>query len=167
MPLLSEYVRRKKIRYFLEPIPKQARILKVGSGSGWVHDCLKGHGWTHYTGIDLKPPADVVGDIRRWADLGLQPRSFDVIIALEVVEHVDCLSDCYELLHPGGSMLLTTPVPCMDWALKLLERIGLNLKRTSPYDRLAWVSRIPCFEHKNIRIVGLMAQGAVLRRESE
>ena len=162
MPLLSEYARRKKTRYFLESIPKQARILEVGCGGGWVRDYLKGHGWEHYTGIDLKPPADVVGDIRRWRELGLRPESFDVIIAFEVVEHVDCLNDCYDLLRPGGSMLLTTPVPCMDWALKLLETVGLNQKRTSPHDHLAWISRSPCFEHKNVRIVGLMSQWATL-----
>lgn len=165
MPLLSEYARRKKIRYFLEPIPKQARILEVGSGSGWVREYLTGRGWTNYTGIDLKPPADIVGDIRRWADLGLRPQSFDTIIAFEVVEHVDCLKDCYDLLRPGGSMLLTTPVPCMDWALRLLERLGLNQKRTSPHDALVWVSKAACFEHKCVRIVGLMSQWAVLRKK--
>ncbi len=164
MPLLSDYARRRKIRCFLESIPKQAGILEVGSGSGWVRDYLREHGWAHYTGIDLRPPAEVVGDIRRWADLGLRPESFDVIIAFEVVEHVDCLKDCYALLRPGGSMMLTTPAPCMDWLLRILEWLGLNQKRTSPHDHLMWVSRAPCFERKDVRIVALMSQWAILTK---
>jgi 2-polyprenyl-3-methyl-5-hydroxy-6-metoxy-1,4-benzoquinol methylase len=149
----------------LQRIPKQARILEVGCGGGWMRDFLKGHGWEHYTGIDLRPPADVVGDIRRWRDLGLRPESFDVIIAFEVVEHVDCLNECYDLLRPGGQMMLTTPVPCMDWALKLLEKVGLNQKRTSPHDHLVWISRTARFEHKSVRIVGLMSQWAILGKK--
>lgn len=165
MPLLSDYARRKKIRYFLETIPKEARILEVGCGGGWVRDYLKGHGWMHYTGIDLRPPADVVGDIRQWRRLGPRPESFDVVIAFEVVEHVDCLKDCYDLLRPGGLMMLTTPVPYMDWALKLLEKIGLNQERTSPHDHLVRVSRVASFEHKKVRIVGLMSQWAILGKK--
>ena len=34
MPLLSDIARRKKIRYFLDPIPKDARVLEIGCGAG-------------------------------------------------------------------------------------------------------------------------------------
>ncbi len=115
----------------------------------------------HYTGIDLRPPADIVGDIRQWRRLGLRPESFDVVIAFEVVEPVDCLKDCYDLLQPGDLTMLTTAVPCMDWALKLLEKIGLSQTRTSPHDHLVRVSRVAGFEHKKVRIVGLMSQWAI------
>jgi len=162
VPVLSRYARRKKIRFFLERIPREARILEVGCGGGWVRDYLTSHGWEHYTGIDLRPPAEIVGDIRRWRDLGLRPESFDVILAFEVVEHVDCLSECYDLLRPGGRVMLTTPVPSMDWLLRLLERLGLNQRRTSPHDHLVWVSRSPRFERRDVRIVGLMSQWATL-----
>jgi hypothetical protein len=53
----------------------------------------------------------------------------------------------------------------MDWILRMLERIGLNQKRTSPHDHLTWVSRASCFEHKSVRIVGLMSQWAVLSKK--
>jgi 2-polyprenyl-3-methyl-5-hydroxy-6-metoxy-1,4-benzoquinol methylase len=95
MRLLSEYARKKKIRYFLSRIPKHAAILEIGCGSGWVGDYLKQHGWNKYVGIDTYPPADIVGDIRNWGMLGLKPQSFDAIIGFEVVEHVDCLRECY------------------------------------------------------------------------
>jgi len=102
MPLLSDLARAKKIDFFLKPLLKEARILEIGSAGGWVGDFLKSNGWKDYIGLDLFPPADIVGDIRHWVDLGLKERSFDVIIAFEVVEHVDCFKECFDLLKPGG-----------------------------------------------------------------
>src|SRR5437016_3427885 len=116
MPLLSRYAAGKKMEYFLRDVPKDAAILEVGSGSGWVGPYLQQHGWHNYLGLDLASPADIVGDIRDWRALNLHPDSFDVILAFEVVEHVDCFDACYELLKPGGKLMVTTPVPHMDWA---------------------------------------------------
>ena len=107
MPLLSQYAQIKKIEYFLKKIPKQARILEIGGGTGWVYDYLKQNGYNHYVGIDLVPPADIVGDIRDWKNLGLKEESFDAIVAFEVVEHVNCFQECFELLKPGGVLMLT------------------------------------------------------------
>lgn len=134
MPLLSQYAQTKKIDYFLNKIPKQAKILEIGGGSGWVGDYLKQNGYNHYVGMDIIPPADVVGDIRDWRSLGLKEQSFDVIVAFEVVEHVDCFKECFDLLKMGGKLMLTSPVPHMDWTMQLLEVVGLNQKRTSPHD---------------------------------
>ena len=164
MPLLSDIARRKKIKYFLDPIPKDAAILEVGCGSKWVGEYLRGHGWTNYTGLDLFPPADVVGDITRWRELGLKPESFDVIIAFEVIEHVDCFQECYDLLKPGGKLLLTSPVPHMDWAMKTLEALGLNQKRTSPHSNLTYFSRIAKFEPVELKTKAGLAQWGVLRK---
>jgi 2-polyprenyl-3-methyl-5-hydroxy-6-metoxy-1,4-benzoquinol methylase len=164
--VLSEYAKKKKIRYFLQRIPKDARVLEVGGGSGWVSDYLKNHGWLHYTGVDIKSPADVVGDIRDWKELGLEPGSFDAIIAFEVVEHVDCVRDCYDLLRPGGTLSITTPVPRMDWMLKVLETLGLNQKRTSPHEHLLDLRSISCFERKDIKIVCFLSQWAILTKDT-
>ncbi len=164
MPILSQYARWKKARYFLERIPKQHRILEIGCGEGWASRYLREHGWRCYAGIDLQPPADIVGDIRDWKKLGLQPQSYDVILAFEVLEHVDCVRDCYELLKPGGTLLVTTPVPDTDWMLKWLERMGLSQKRTSPHEHLTYLGSVPCFEHKEVRRVGLLSQWGILTK---
>ena len=164
MPLLSDYARRKKIEYFFSDIPKDARILEVGSGEGWVGKYLKEHGWRNYLGIDIKPPADIVGDLRQWRSLGLQPESYDVIIAFEVIEHVDIYKEMYDLLRPGGMLLVTTPVPHMDWACKILERVGLNQRRTSPHDHLTYFKDIPLFEPVDTRIVKLIGQWGKFRK---
>lgn len=164
MPCLSDYAQRRKIAYFLDPTARNARILEIGCGSGWVGAYLKAHGWTNYVGLDLAPPADVVGDIRQWRRLGLEPESFDVILAFEVVEHVDCFGECYELLAPGGRLLATSPVPRMDWAMKILERLGLNQKRTSPHDHLVDFRRVPHFERKQVKIVAMLSQWGIFEK---
>jgi 2-polyprenyl-3-methyl-5-hydroxy-6-metoxy-1,4-benzoquinol methylase len=161
VPLLSDIARKKKSRYFFQGLSKDARVLEVGCGSGWVGEYLKGQGWGNYVGLDLFPPADVVGDVRNYASLGLAADSFDAIVAFEVVEHVDCFRACYDLLKPGGRMLITTPLPSRDWVMKLLERVRLNQKRTSPHDHLVDLTRVPLFRDKQVKIVGCLSQWGI------
>jgi SAM-dependent methyltransferase len=164
MPALSDYAQRKKIDYFLKPLPKDARILEIGCGSRWVGDHLRGNGWRNYVGADLVPPADIVGDIREWRSLGLKSESFDVVIAFEVIEHVDLVQEAYDLLRPGGLLLLTSPVPHMDWAMKLLEALRLNQRRTSPHDHLVYFERIRLFEPVSLRRKAGLSQWGILRK---
>src|SRR5690242_10252340 len=105
MPLLSDISRRRKIRHFLDPIERDAHILEIGCGFGWVGEYLKGNGWQNYAGLDIVPPADIVGDIKNWRELGLAANSFDVILAFEVIEHVHSFEECFDLLKPGGKLM--------------------------------------------------------------
>ncbi|MBL8293473.1 MAG: class I SAM-dependent methyltransferase [Bryobacterales bacterium] len=164
MPLLSEIARRRKLSYFLQFVGKDDQLLEIGSGSGWVQQYLRDNGWKHYTGVDLHPPADLVGDIRDWSNLGLKPESFDRIIAFEVVEHIDCFQECFDLLRPNGLLLVTTPIPHRDWVMKLLEAVGLNQKRTSPHDNLVYLQSVPHFKMKEFKIIGGLSQWAVLEK---
>jgi len=164
MPLLSDYAAKKKIDWFIRPLPRATRILEIGSGSGWLRPVLEREGYRHYTGLDIVPPAEVVGDIRQWRDLGLEAESFDAIVAFEVIEHVPCFQECFELLSPGGQLLLTSPHPNWDWLCRLLEVVGLNQQRTSPHEFLIDFHRIPLFEPIEIKRVGIMAQWGKLRK---
>ncbi len=164
MPLLSDIAQRKKINFFLKDIAKDAHILEVGSGSGWVGEYFRKNGYGHYTGLDIVPPAGIVGDINQWRSLGLQPNSFDVIIAFEVVEHVDLLQSCYDLLKPGGRLMMTSPVPYMDFVMKTLEVLGLNQKRTSPHSNLTSFSSIVQFPEKYIRTIAFLSQWGVFTK---
>jgi 2-polyprenyl-3-methyl-5-hydroxy-6-metoxy-1,4-benzoquinol methylase len=157
-PPLSALARKKKLRYFFDDVPKTARILEIGCGDQWVGRELGKRGWSGYTGLDLVPPADVVGDIKRWKSLPLQPGSFDVVVAFEVVEHIDCFDEMFELLKPGGRLFLTSPRPRLDWLCRVLERAGLTQRRSSPHDFLIDFRRIPSFVPVEIRHVGLVSQ---------
>jgi 2-polyprenyl-3-methyl-5-hydroxy-6-metoxy-1,4-benzoquinol methylase len=165
MPILEKFVRRKKVEYFLKNIDKSKSILEIGSGSGWVGDYLKENGWTNYIGIDIVPPADIVGDIRDWKTLGIKEQSFDIIIAFEVVEHVDCFKECGALLKHGGMLMLTTPVPHMDWFLLIMEYLGLNQRRTSSHNNLTYLKKISCFKNKNIKIIKFLSQWGIFIKE--
>lgn len=164
MPILSSHARREKLRFFFRDIPRDARILEVGCGDGWLGRKLRDSGWRHYTGLDLHPPADIVADIRAWRALGLEPASFDVVVAFELVEHVDCFQELFDLLKPGGLLLLTSPHPKWDWACRVLERLGLSQRRTSPHAHLIDFHEIPLFEVIRIRRVALLAQWGVFRK---
>jgi 2-polyprenyl-3-methyl-5-hydroxy-6-metoxy-1,4-benzoquinol methylase len=49
--------------------------------------------------------------------LALHPESFDVIIAFELIEHVDCFQEFYDLLKPGGLLMLTSSGPAYGLGL--------------------------------------------------
>lgn len=169
LPLISEFARRRKIDFFLNPLPKDSRILEIGSGSGWVGEYLRANGWKYYVGLDLQssPGVDVTGDIKNWRELGLEPESFDVIVAFEVMEHVDCFVECLALLKPGGVVLATSPVPHMDWWLRLLECCGLNQKRTSPHDHLLYFADVEGFTERRIFVKAGLSQWGIFSKAPE
>ncbi len=106
----------------------------------------------------------MVGNILEWRALGIEPESFDVIVAFELIEHVDCVQEMFDILKPGGLLMLTSPLPHMDWMCSLLERLGLNQKRTSPHCHLIYFKDLPLFEPLEIKIMGGMAQWGKFRK---
>jgi 2-polyprenyl-3-methyl-5-hydroxy-6-metoxy-1,4-benzoquinol methylase len=165
MPILSDYARKKKVDYFSHFLCKESKVLEVGCADGWLGKQLKGAGFKYYTGLDIVPSADIVGDIRAWRSLGIQPESFDAIIAFELIEHVDCTQEFFEILKPGGLLMMTSPVPHMDWLCKMFEGVGLNQKRTSPHSNLTYFKDLKLFEPVKIKIVGAMAQWGVFKKK--
>jgi 2-polyprenyl-3-methyl-5-hydroxy-6-metoxy-1,4-benzoquinol methylase len=141
-PLLSELSRQRKLSLLLAYLPVRAQVLEVGAGAGWFATQLRQQGH-QVTTLDLNGPADVVGDVREWAQLGLAAHSFDVVVALEVIEHVDCLAALVELCRPGGLIYLSSPHPRGDWIMKILEWLGLTQKRTSLHTNLTDFARLP------------------------
>jgi 2-polyprenyl-3-methyl-5-hydroxy-6-metoxy-1,4-benzoquinol methylase len=163
---IQGWAQKKRLQFFKEHFRVGSKILEVGSGSGWLKPELVAIGINDYIGIDVNPPADIVGDINKWQSLGLSADTFDIIIAFEVVEHVDCFSSCHALLKPGGKMLVTTPLPQTDWILKITEAFGLNQKRTSPHDHLIDLKTVSIFPCKQISIVLGLGQWAVLQKST-
>lgn len=164
MPVLSSIGRSMKLAYFLKSVNKEARILEIGCADKWLGKYLKAHGWENYTGLDLVPTADIVGDVRNWRSLGLKGGSFDVIFAFEVLEHVPCFQDLFDLLKPGGLLMATSPVPHMDWLSLLMEKLGLLQKRTSPHDYLFYFKDIPLFQPVEIKTIAFFTQWGIFRK---
>jgi 2-polyprenyl-3-methyl-5-hydroxy-6-metoxy-1,4-benzoquinol methylase len=162
-PPVSEIARRKKLEFFFSRIDPAARILDLGCADGWVGRWAHEHGYADVTGVDVVPPADVVGDIREWRALGLAAHSFDVVIAFEVVEHGDYADAIRDLLKPDGRLMATTPVPRFDWVCRIAENVGLFQKRTSPHSHLIDLRQFPGFDCAERVVRGGIAQWAVLR----
>ena len=153
MTLFSKIAQTKKIKFFINPLPKNAHILEIGCGNNWLGNYLFNKGWKNYVGIDVIGNPSIKGDINQWEILGLKAESYDVIIAFEVVEHDNIWNACFSLLKPGGKLLITTPNPSGDWFLKILEFLKLNQKRTSPHIYLQKIKKIDKFQtvyYKNI-----------------
>jgi 2-polyprenyl-3-methyl-5-hydroxy-6-metoxy-1,4-benzoquinol methylase len=104
----------------LAEIPVSGEILDFGAGRGWLTRRLANIGrYRSVTGVDLfARPADLPPDIR-WIEADLNdrlpssPGSFDLVVAAEVIEHLEnpraVCRELYRLLRPGGQVLLSTP----------------------------------------------------------
>jgi 2-polyprenyl-3-methyl-5-hydroxy-6-metoxy-1,4-benzoquinol methylase len=161
---VQAWARKKRIEFFVPYISPNDRVLEIGPGEGWFRNTVEKLMPVNYVTIDTDAAADIEGDIKQWPSYGLQAGSFEVIVAFEVVEHVDCLRECYDLLKPGGLLLVTTPMPHADWLLKILEAVWLTQKRTSPHSNLVYLQTIPGFTKQRGRTVFGIGQWGVFRK---
>jgi SAM-dependent methyltransferase len=166
VPFLSSLSRRLKKRYFLNRIAATDSVLEIGCGDGWVARHLRSRGVQNFLDIDSTPAAMIVGDIKQWKYLGLKAGSFDVIVAFEVIEHVDCIDECFALLKPDGRLMITSPYPPADRILEKLEQWRLNQKRTSPHDHLTYLKETPQFSIETMWRPLMMSQWCILRRKT-
>lgn len=94
-----------------------ANILEVGCGYGSLVNALNKLGHQTY-GIDIaEQPINYAkkeyGNYFEKKEIIDIENSYDIIIAMEVIEHlfhpVDFIKKCAKLLNPGGKIILTTP----------------------------------------------------------
>ncbi|PID91177.1 MAG: hypothetical protein CSA96_09690 [Bacteroidetes bacterium] len=96
---------------------RQADILDVGAGHGAFSLRLHEDGY-RVSACDFMPDHFHVEGIEcRWADvtkaLPYEDASFDVVMVIEVMEHVHdhqvLFEECYRVLRPGGMLFFSTP----------------------------------------------------------
>jgi cyclopropane fatty-acyl-phospholipid synthase-like methyltransferase len=160
---LSWLARRGKLDYFVPKIGPEARVLDIGCADNWFKKAASKRGLANVTGLDLHPPADIVGNVLEWRSLGLEAHSFDVIVAFEVFEHGDFAEAAWDLLKPDGLLMLTTPIPRMDLFCRVMESLHLLQRRTSPHSHLFDLRRLTSFEVVERRTKAGVSQWGVLR----
>ncbi len=112
-----EYIAKCLLKYS----SKDSYLLDLGCGIGsFLHLLKDKYGFTNLKGIELNEFAvnfarqhrglDVIlGDAAKFADRN----QFDVVLSLEIIEHMNDLNSygnaIWNLLKPGGLLLLTTP----------------------------------------------------------
>lgn len=166
MAFLSNYAQTKKLEFFFNKIPKNAKILEVGCAGGWVGEYAKKNGYTNFTGLDIlvNANADIVGDVNEWRGLGLEESSYDAIIAFEVIEHGDFAESLNSLLKPKGKLFVTTPLPHMDWACKILEMLRLTQTRSSAHTHLIYLDKVPKLSLVEKKVMGFMSQWGIFTK---
>ncbi len=91
---------------------------------------LRGMAGTYVTADFMRTKVDLKLNIEA---LDLEDASFDLIIAHQILEHVDhhkALAECFRCLKPGGRLIVTTPV------IETWETTYENPAIQSPRDRI-------------------------------
>jgi SAM-dependent methyltransferase len=109
------------------PLPRPARVLDAGCGSGRTLEELRRYG--EVSGIELDPGAAELaqgrgcGEVRvgRLEELPWEGESFDLITCLDVIEHTPddrvTLRELRRVCRPGGFLLVTVPAYQGLWSM--------------------------------------------------
>jgi len=140
-PIVTRYVADKRAMLILKNLQKldrkKIKILDIGCGDRYITDMIKSQGY-NITGIDrfgsktckwITKDPDYIMDAK---NMKFKNNSFDVIIALEVIEHCNCISEINRVLKPKGLFFCSTPAPFTDWIRRIL--ISLKLLESQDFE---------------------------------
>ncbi|MFA6601253.1 MAG: class I SAM-dependent methyltransferase [Candidatus Paceibacterota bacterium] len=102
----SRYNFRDELKTFLTKEVVGSKILDIGSAQwNYPKDHFKG-----ITTLDLQAPADVIGSVMK---MPFKDGSFDCVICLETLEHVEnplkAMEEIHRVLKSGGKFVGSTP----------------------------------------------------------
>lgn len=114
--------------YFSAPAGRAGAVLDVGCGTGTMLGHLERYGTVR--GVDASEEAvrfcherGVAGVTQAdGVPLPFEPESFDLVTALDVIEHVDrddeLLAELRRITRPGGTLLVSVPAYRFLWGLQ-------------------------------------------------
>ena len=138
-----KFAQKIKASRLLPYLKKGDKILDLGCGDMWLTNFLKDEGF-NVVGMSLSKPADIVGNIKTYK---FEKKNYDVVIALEMVEHVDCFREIESILKPKGLLIITTPTPHWDWFCLIMEKLGIFQDRgNTPHCNLVYLKDVPLFK---------------------
>jgi len=127
-------------------LPRGAEILDVGTSTGTNLRMLRDLGFHHVRGIDQSPEAvrfcseKGLGDVQlgNVCALPFPDCRFDLILATDIIEHVDddlfALRELHRVLKPGSHLLLTVPTFGLLWGLQ--DEVSHHKRRYRLHDLL-------------------------------
>jgi SAM-dependent methyltransferase len=131
-------------------LPKDARILEIGCGTGHNLPMLARFG--RVEAIEIDPAARAiagerlgrpVGDAPLPALPGVERGAYDLVAVLDVVEHIEddvaALAAMKSLLKPGGKILIA--VPAHQWMWSAHDTVNHHHRRYSPTTLRAAIER--------------------------
>jgi SAM-dependent methyltransferase len=150
-------------------------ILDVGCGAGNMFHHLSRYG--HVRGIELDARPVKIAQSRgydvRQADasraIPFDDASFDLVTALDVIEHADddesILREAHRVLRPGGHLLLTTPA--FQWLWSFNDDLNAHKRRYTARELTARVARAGLSVERisyNFFVVFPLAAGLIIWR---
>ena len=156
------YIARRKIIFdwvsrVLSDYPTP-RVLDVGCGTGFNVEHLGACGYNHVMGLDSSTESLVFCRSRKLTNLicgdaawpPLRHESFDVIMALDLVEHLDddvqALREFGRLLKSGGSLIVFTPAFDFLWSLQ--DEVGHHRRRYTAGELQQKLEKVGLRTHK-------------------
>jgi SAM-dependent methyltransferase len=119
-------------------LPKEARILEIGCGTGPNLDMLARFG--RLDAVEIDPAARAVASLRLGRPvhdsplphlLGIEDGAYDLVCLLDVLEHVEAdraaLESIARKLRPGGRLLIA--VPAHPWMWSAHDRVNHHKRR--------------------------------------
>lgn len=120
-------------------LPADAKILDIGTSTGTNLRMLRDMGFSNFEGVDMSQESVrwcdnkglghvTLGDV---CDLPYADASFDLILATDIIEHVDddaaALVEIRRVLRRGGFVLVTVPAFASLWGLQ--DDVSLHKRR--------------------------------------
>jgi len=175
--IVTKYVADRRAAIILKALQKlnkeKIKILDVGCGNKYILNKVKKAGY-YIIGIDKESPEisswmkeypEVVMDATK---LAFKDNTFDVIVALEVIEHAPCAPEINRVLKPEGFFFCSTPSPGTDWVRRILVKLKvLEDQDFEHHDHLVDLKNVPMTLRKRRKMFLWTSQFGIFTKKTD